>query len=34
VAAGKVLLRQIGTAGDAAFGEVEVRDDLEQFIEL
>ncbi len=34
VAAGKVLLRQVGAAGDQPFSEVAVGDDLEHFIEL
>ena len=34
MAAGEVLLRQVGAAGDAAFGDVIVGDDLEQLIEL
>ena len=34
VTAGKVLLRQIGTAGNAAFFDVVVGNDPEQFVEL
>ncbi len=34
VTAGKVLLRQVGAAGDPAFVDVVIGDDLEQFIEL
>lgn len=34
VAAGEALLRQVGTTGDEAFGEVVVGDDLEQIIQL
>ena len=34
VATGEVLLRQVGAAGDQAFGQVMVGDDFEQIIEL